>query len=240
MSSVGTFAAPKAKTNNQTTAIDINNNNENIIKRLTYYQKPIIGNDSGERLITPLHLKFPSGGFGLGISSRDPNIVHINRERDASFAVMASSPEYNSPDEFNFRGLQVTFFILAFMNILITSILYFQADVVDLSKVENQTRSIPSVFEIVSDERRNVEQVNYSFTIILIVLACISVIARNCLGLSIYCLSMLLNFILGTSSLPYFVYSFRYIFDISMFYIALVIRSRLMFTFLPLQQHRNV
>jgi len=37
---------------------------------------------------------------------------------------------------------------------------------------------------------------------------------------------------LGTSSLPYFMYSFRYLFDLVMLYMGLVVRSRLMVTFL--------
>jgi len=158
----------------------------------------------------------------------------VSRERGIQNVVLASGPDESDPDQLSFRGLQIAFYILGLINIVITSYLFFRADAIDFSRVEVRLRTMPQVFGVTSSERRRVEEVNYAFTLLLIVLGCTSVLFRNVPGISAYSLSVILNFLLGTSSLPYFMYSFRYLFDLAMLYIGLVIRSRLMVTFLPL------
>ena len=208
------------------------------INTLIYYQKPCIGNEQTSRSVTPIQLLFPNG-FGLGIPVKESTVNPLSaQETDRNFGVLASGPERTNADRLPLRGLQATFLVLAAFNIVITSLLMFDADNVDTGKVMSKTAPLTRIFDAVSSERRNVENVNYAFSIVIILIGSISVLFENCLGVSAYCLATLLNFLLGTSALPYFVYSFRYIFDLTMLYIALVLRSRLMFTFLPLQTRR--
>lgn len=201
---------------------------------LIYYQKPCIGNERGARTIPPVQLIFPGGGFGLGVSAKEPTQNGNAQDRDRGFAVLASGPERTPADVFPLRGLQATFLILAFFNVVITSIMYFNANRVDTSSVAPNTTPWVSMFESVPSNRRSIEESSYALSMVVIGIGSVSVVLESAVGVSAYCLATLLNFLLGTSALPYFVYSFRYIFDLVMLYFALVLRTRLMYTFLPL------
>jgi hypothetical protein len=200
---------------------------------LVYYQKPCIGDERGVRTAPPVQLVFPGGGFGLGIPVKDADEV-LHRGATNNFAVLASAPERASHDLTPLRGLQATFVVLAIVNLTITSAIYFNADSSDTSRVSPELSPTVGAFEEVSSNRRPVEDVDYAFTVIILVLGTMSAILESGLGVSAYCLATLLNFILGTSALPYFVYSTRYILDMFMLYFALVLRSRLICSFLPL------
>jgi len=206
------------------------------VRHLMHYQKPTIGGSSNTNSAhaVPVQVIFPSGGFGIGMPWKDESAEQLlPRERSIQNVVLASGPDESDPDQWSFRGLQIAFYTLGLLNIAITSYLYFRADAIDFSKVEVRLRSMPQVFGVTASERRLVEEVNYGFTVLLIAFGCASVLFRNSMGISAYCLSIILNFVLGTSSLPYFMYSFRYLFDLVMLYMGLVVRSRLMVTFLP-------
>lgn len=214
------------------------------VKSLVHYQKPLIGSSSNTSKAAPVHVIFPSGSFSIGIPWKDDGGDQQSpRERGLQHSVLASGPDESNNDQLSFRGLQIAFCILGLLNIVITTYLFFRADAIDYSKVEIRLRSMPQVFGSTASERRAVEVVHYAFALILIVLGCVSVLMWNVLGISAYCLSIILNYVLGTSSLPYCMYSFRYLFDLVMLYVGLVIRSRLMVTFLPLPAqsaaHRN-
>lgn len=201
---------------------------------LIYYQKPCIGNERGLRATPPVQLVFPGGGFGLGVSVKETDLTPNQPDRDRGYAVLASGPERTSADIFPLRGLQATFLILAFFNIVITSLLFVDADKADTSNVARTSSPWTGIFESVPSGRRGVEEANYAMSIVVICLGSLAVVMESAVGVSAYCLATLLNFVLSTSALPYFVYSFRYIFDLVMLYFALVLRTRLMYTFLPL------
>ena len=209
------------------------------VPNLIYYQKPCIGNERGSRTAPPVQLIFPEGGFSLGIPVKESiNTATITpQERDNTFAVLASGPERSDTDLKQIYGLQLTFLVLAIFNIVISSALYFNAPIVDTSKVSPSLSPSVDTFQLVRNNRREIENVDYAFTMIIIIMGSLAVIFETALGISAYCLAILLNFLLGTSSLPYFTYSVRYIFDMFMLYIALVLRTRLMYTFLPLELH---
>lgn len=206
---------------------------QNAKQSLIYYQKPCIGNDRGVRSTPPVQLVFPGGGFGLGVSGKSAPDAN-NVDNDRGYAVLASGPERTSADLLSLRGLQITFLVLAFFNLVITTCLYYNASTADTSSVSKNTSPTTGVFDDVDGNRREVERANYALSILVLSIGCISVMAESAVGVSSYCLAVLLNFILGTSALPYFVYSFRYIFDLVMLYFALVLRTRLTYTFLPL------
>jgi hypothetical protein len=207
------------------------------VNPLTYYQKPVIGQDNNEDL-SPVQILFPTGGFGIGVAYKNPNQDANGRNDNHTSGMIASAPAYTDIDQTERRGLTIAFITIGIVNIILTSLMFAYADVSDSSKVEAGTAYLPSTLEEVPPHRRSIEKINFGFTILLMIIGMISVIAENTLGLSIYCLGIILNFLLGTSALPYFVYSFRYILDIGMLYIGLVIRSRFMYTFLPLHIHR--
>ncbi len=206
------------------------------VNPVTYFQKPIIGNAGGSADLPPIQLIFPNGGFGLGIAVKEQTDEGLLNSGD--YPVIASGPEFSEMDEMENNGLRVAFFALAVCNLIITSLMFFRADTVDPTKVEYSVNPLPGVFEMVPSERRNVETVNYCFVVITLFVGCASTLVKFPLGLSAYALSVVLNFLLGTSSLPFFIYSLRYIFDVFMLYIGLVYRSRLMYAFLPAHVHR--
>jgi hypothetical protein len=182
-------------------------------------------------------------------------------DRDRRFAVLVSGPERTRADRLPLDGLKMTFVVLACFNLVITSLLFVDADVADTSKVvlillltlililiRILIRILilililkvvgeggsPGIFEAVSNVRRNVETTNFAFTVIMLIVGSLGVVLESALCVSAYCLGVVLNFLLGTYALPYFVYTARYVLDIAMLYIGLVIRSRIVFTFLPI------
>lgn len=212
-------------------------NDEIVISPLTYHQKPAIGQDNQEDL-SPVQILFPNGGFGIGVALKNPEAENTRRHETHRLGVLASAPSGTELDRAERRGLLIAFQIVGIVNIILTSLLFAYADTADSSKVEPETGYLPSGFERISSERRPIEKINFAFTIILLVLGMVSVFFENALGLTGYCVGIILNFFLANSSLSSFVFSFRYILDIGMLYIGLVIRSRLMYTFLPLNLHR--
>lgn len=155
--------------------------------------------------------------------------------------MIASRPELLTSDIRHKYALKLALILLAVFNIILTCILYYDADHVDPSKVEtsNMSGGLPSIFQVVSNHRTRVEKVNFAFVLVILSIGIISAIIELSIGLAGFALALALNFLLGTSSLPYFVYSFRYIVDIFLIYLALVLRSRIDLAFLPLLSLNN-
>lgn len=219
------------------------NENDNTLKdielqALVYYQKPVVGNSNNKnKNLAPVQIIYPSGGFGLGIPviDIDANNNENANTREQTCGVIASAPEFTDFDKYHLKVLKFTFLSLAIANIVITCLMYTNATTVDPSKVEDITYGgLPVVFQDVSRNRNKTEKANFACLIIILLIGFFSVLFEFTLGISTYCFAICLNFILGFVTVPYFVYSFRYIFDVFMLYIALVIRSRLVVTFLPL------
>ena len=206
---------------------------ENKIPSLIYYQKPCIGNERGVRSHPPVQLTFPGGGFSLGVTIKETR-NNPDSGRDNTYAVLASAPEKTPADLAPLRGLQLSFLVLAAFNLILSCVMYANAETVDASKVSEPLSPSMGIFQMGAEDRRYIEDVSFAFTIIRILLGSIFVACESSLGVSAFAMSTLLNFLLGTSSLPYFAYSVRYIFDMFMLYIALVFRTRIMTTFLPL------
>eukprot|EP01038_Epipyxis_sp_PR26KG_P004674 gene4674-6566_t len=211
---------------------------------MTYFQKPVIGSSQIQSSQSPIQLVFPSGGFGLGIPVKSATINTNNNSSiiQLNNAVIISGPESHGIDEKEKKALKVAFLILLAVNFILTCILYAKANIIDTTKVsppiiENYYSSL--LFTRVPQHRRHIENISFSFTIITMFIGALSVLKDSHIGLSIYAISIILNFFLGTSSLPYFIYSVRYIFDVGTLYLALVYRSRLVFTILPLHSHRR-
>ena len=211
---------------------------ENIpVKPIVYYQKPVIGDVVTGDPLPPVQIVFPNGNFGLGIPVRDQNEAPHDTQGD--FPVVSSAPENSGHDKLEKNGLKYSFLILAFFNFVVTCLMYANADTTDVSKVEYPTGNYPTVFELVSSNRSYTENLNFAFFLISLFIGVFSAYFEIPLGLSAYAFYVVVNFLLGTSALPYFVYSLRYIFDLFMLYTGLVLRSRLVYTFLPVHLHRS-
>lgn len=213
------------------------------ITPLLYFQKPEIGssNAGGDpRLYNPVQLIFPRGGFGIGTSIAKANAVE--RAGDLHLpAVVSSGPFDQDIDRTEKLSLKVGFLTVAFVNLIITFCLFFDATSADMSKVEDNPTDIypPPVFSKVPPERSNQENAKFAFWFMCFLVGVAGMLLESALLISGYCLATLLNFLLGTAALPYFVYGFRYLLDLPMFYLALVMRSRLMCTFLAAHIHSN-
>jgi len=215
--------------------LDEENEQQIPLNSLLYYQKPVLGLSSGQtRQIDPLQVVFPSGGFGLAVPVTSPVQMDADVTRYNSAAV-ASGPENTEMDVKERRGIAFTFVGLSLVNLIITCYLFVNADIADTSKVspEPDDTVFPFVFQLVPHNRRPIEKVNFGFTILILIIGIFSAVFEQPLGLSVFAISTVLNFLLGTIALPYFAYATRYIFDVWMLYLALVFRSKLVFNFLP-------
>lgn len=211
------------------------------INPLLYFQKPEIGsnNRSEDTFIPPIQIAFPDGGFGIGssiINASNRNPEQVLPENDV---IILSGPEATDVDVNERRSLKVAIVFLAVVNILFTATLFAYAQTVDTSLVEDATTTTPAVFQQVSQHRTSIERINFIFVIFSLCMGIVSVVLEIPLGVSAYCLAIVLNFILSTSVLPYFSYSFRYFLDLALLYFSLVFRTKIVFTFLPTHIHRQ-
>jgi len=224
---------------------------------MLYYKKPAIGAvtsyGSQNSVAAPVQILFPSGQIGVGIPAKDSSLegsMAIERlGMGGATTVICSGPENGDLDRWQHRALTKAFLGLALVNLVVTSILFSKAAVIDISLVAypapdpNNPGALPRAFQAVSSHRRGIEEMNFAWIIITLILGVVSAVFESALGLSAYCLSVMLNFLLSTFSLPSFLFSFRYVLDAFMIYFALVLRSKLFLHFLPVIQpqhtHRN-
>lgn len=199
---------------------------------MIYYQKPVLGPTGlkNNRTNEPLQVSFPSGSIGLGV----PAVVDANANNNDtnSYVIIASGPEESMMDIRERRIIIFTFLLLAVVNIAITCLLYQDASMADLTLL-NSGSTTDKPFTKLPETRSFLERINFGFTIFIIIYGAVSVYLENPLGLSIYALSVTLNFLLGLSAVPYFIYSLRYFLDTWMLYLALILRSKLVLSFLP-------
>jgi len=213
--------------------------NEDVIAvtPLLHFKKPEIGvgNDiSGRKSVAPLQIALPTGHFGVGVSVArlEANAIRNNRQA----AVIMSSPGDDEVDKMVLWHLKLAFLFFAGLNFIITAIMYARANQADPVSVSPYSSAISSVFDKPSDDRTYIQRLNFGFFILLLIIAVYSTIAESALGLSMYAFAITLNFLLSISALPYFLFSFRYIIDMVLLYLSLVLRSRVVYIFLP----RNV
>jgi hypothetical protein len=209
--------------------------------KLLYYQKPVLGNDgsrsnnNGDGDNLPLQLIFPSGNFGLGVP------INLRRERNehrSDITAIVSVPENTDQDIAYRRGIVIIFLCVFLFNLVITILLYTNASVVDLSRVEPYD-GIQFLFGKVPSERSYAENVSFGFTLLILIIGAIGAILEQPTILSAFCYSLLMNFILGTQSLPYYAYSMRYLLDAFLLYMGLLLRQKCSPAFLPVHIHSS-
>lgn len=124
--------------------------------------------------------------------------------------------------------LYISFVFIAVLNIVVTSILFFEADAVDLSKVDMQVFSstVPAAFSRISSSRRYSEFLFFGATILSQFISILSVIYESPFLLALYSLLTVVVLFWGAVSVPYFLYFFRLLIDIIGLFIAFMIRAR--------------
>jgi len=230
-----------------------------LLPPMLYFQKPKLGplgrsagsgGSSANTSKNPLQVAFPSGGFGLGLPNSQPYAPE-GRANDSGSVFIASEPENFDLDILERRYIIYSFLALGLVNLIVTSVMYHRAPTFDQSgvvapKLPGQQMDddapfldAPFMFEAVSAERRPIEHTYYTFLQLCSVLGMVGALGESPLLLSAYALTVPLNFLLGTSALPYFLFCLRYVFDLWMLYAALVLRSKLCMNFLHLRLHRT-
>ncbi len=228
-----------------------------LLPPMQYYQKPRIGpqGSSGSNSANisnsknPLQVVFPSGGFGLGLPYSQSNQTP-ETANDADNIMVASEPENFDIDILERRYIIYTIIVLGITNLIVTSIMYNRASTMDSSNVVPNVHSTlitddeapynqaPFQFELVSEERRSIETTYYNSIMVGTVFGMGAALLESPLCLSVYALIVTLNFLLGTTAMPYFLFILRYAFDLFMLYAALVLRSKLSMNFLNMRVHR--
>ena len=92
---------------------------------------------------------------------------------------------------------------------------------------------VSSVFDKPNPTRPQVVTAVFICFLIRVILGCLFVVFESGLGLTIFYMATMLELVLGTSVLPYYLYSYRYILDMILVYIALIMRTRVMYSYLP-------
>jgi hypothetical protein len=205
------------------------------LSELLYYQKPNLGPVRRGTQKQPLQVTFPSGAYGIAIPS---NVIASSEDSVPNDSVVIASESEN--DEWDIRErrwITAALLCVALVNLIITSLMFQDAHMVNPSNVveSDDANPLPLPFEVVPETRRYIENVFFAFLILSIIGGSVSAVMENVLGLSAYGLSVVIMYFCGTSAMPNFVFSFRSIFDIWMLYLALVLRSKLIFNLLPLR-----
>ena len=208
------------------------------LPELLYYQKPSLGKKKTTREKQPLQVSFPSGAVGIALSSSV--LASAGSDNDnADSVVIVSETENDDIDLTERRWITAGFLMLALVNLIITSLMFQYADTTDASAVVEPSNygdgSLPQPFEAVGSTRSSAENTYFAFIVLSTIGGSLAAAFQSALGLSAYGLTVIIMYIFGTAAQPYFVFSFRSIFDIWMLYMALVLRSKLLFCVLPVR-----
>ena len=204
---------------------------------MIFYQKPVLGPTGlkQNRGNEPYSVTFPSGTLGLGLpaSNGGDSSVWGDNAGGLTNVTIASGPEESMMDIRERRIIIFTFLVVCVVNFVVTCILYFDAISADLIDLDNPQPMSSNLLQHIPPNRSFLERVNFGFTLFILIYGAVSVAFENPLGISVYALAISLNFILGISAIPYFLYALRYFLDTWMLYLALILRSRLVLSFLP-------
>ena len=206
-----------------------------------YYQKPSLGQKNGRRdnklRNQPLQVTFPSGAVGIALPSSA--VSNDTNNENENTVVVVSETENDNIDITERRWITMGFLALALVNLIITSLMFQYADTTDASAVVEPSnygsKALPQPFESVRSTRTSAENTYFTFIVLSIICGSLAAAFQSALGLSIYSLTIAIAYIFGTAAQPYFVFTFRSLFDIWMLYMALVLRSKLLFTVLPMR-----
>ena len=227
--------------------------------RLLFYQKPLVGNAS-QRPTTkssslPLQIysyqskpksdphahphqqqpsKPPQGSYQIALPLQEDRIDNHDSLSIRGDAMVITGPE-NTIEENQIRKSLIQYFLfIAIFNIIITSYLFYNAHISDLSKVMSSSIAPNTLsFVQIPQQRKYSEILMFWFTILNLLFGMIGSYLQSPLGLFFYSLFALLIIFLGFPVVPTLLYSTRYLVDAVNLYIAFVLRSKLMINILP-------
>lgn len=205
-----------------------------LINQSLYFRKSVLGDNRANELESvPVQLVYPNGNVQIGLPQNARVTVPSNNDNQV---VVVSGPEKFATDYRVRDALALSLVCMGLLNIILTCVMFGYASVVDPSKVVpvGVNPNMVNEFQVLQNERTGREDANVIMIVSFQVLAVLSAILHSSFGLSIYSLGLVLNYLLSMSSIPYFAYSSRFILDAVMLYLALVLRSKLMYIYLPL------
>lgn len=124
-------------------------------------------------------------------------------------------------------GICEQFVLLSVFNLVVTCFMFYNPEI-DRTKVqETNGDSYPTPLSVIPSHRRDIEVIHFAFTIVTLCLGIVVAVLRVQIGLWFYVLDLLLSMVLGVPSLPYFVYSARYLLDVVQMYMAWVLLRKL-------------
>ena len=163
-----------------------------------------------------------------------------NNQNPHVVAVICTGPEETIMDKHHIRAISFSFICLAIINFILTIIMFHHVSRLDASLVvapaipaDHPNVQVPSNFQLIPKLTNSDENVNFSFILLNLILGMVSVYKGNSLGISIYCIVSVFNFIFATSALANVIFSLRYVLDAFLLYFALIIRARVVYNFLP-------
>ena len=229
----------KSQFSSSLTSSKSNKIDSKLFYRLLYYEKPLVGSLIRPKSSSspPLHIIQSTGQFKIALPIKEERLDNNNNNSSLSLrgdAMVISGPEYSINDNFIRYKLIYFFIFISCFNLIITSLLYFYAHNVDLSKVMPSTIA-PNTFSFVqvTKNRTFSEKLIFIITILNLIFGIFGAILQNPLILFLYSLILLLVFFLGYPLIPYMFYSIRYLIDAINLYAAHLLRSKLMINILP-------
>ena len=111
--------------------------------------------------------------------------------------------------------------------------MWVNATTADPENIQTYVAYVSSVFDKPNPTSPPVVKTVFICFLIRVVFGCVFVIFESGLGLTIFYIATFLELVLGTSVLPYYLYSYRYILDMVLVYLSLVFRTRVMYNYLP-------
>jgi hypothetical protein len=208
------------------------------VNPMMYYVKQSLDRNRGDDdNHAPLQIAFADGTCGLALpfNSKSNNSQNESRERNFIGRVAVSShPENSTESHLRQNNLIITFECLAFLNLVTSSILFAYAETIDGSKIgaKDGSSNISGSFEVVDANRSDSENAVFAFSIIVLFLGSYAAATRWSFGLSIYILCVMIIFICSMPNAPYFMYCFRYFFDLIMIYLAQQLKSHIVINYI--------
>ncbi len=202
-----------------------------LVNRLLYHKKAAIGITTNVEN-DPIQIAFPNGTYSLGfvVNHREEE-ENVQEDRQLN-TIVCATPENNPADKKQINTLVILFTALMIINLVISCLLFADASNVYNIKVDHSEYILPNAFTAVPSERTFNQKVQFAFIIITLLIGQYSVFVLSPLFISVYVLSVVLNFFLGMSTIPYFVYSLRYVLDAMMIQVALEIKNKITMSFL--------
>ena len=110
-----------------------------LVNSLLYYSKPTLGNNNSASDTIPLQLVHPNGCIQLGLVEKNTTRIGLGEDLDNPVVVVSNSNEKFASDMKVKDAIALGIVILGVVNIILTCLLYVNAEIVDPSKLVHNT-----------------------------------------------------------------------------------------------------